>query len=100
MESPNENKIKLSGILSEGYGLAPNKILFDKELDDFAARLGIAILSLCAERGYCWASNKYLADQFGCSVPKIRKYIPKLEKHFKFGYENHKYGSRRTITPK
>lgn len=50
-------------IMSEWYWIMPNKILFDKNLSDKQKLLYCLISSLCAEKGYCWASNDYLAEK-------------------------------------
>lgn len=50
-------------IMSDGYWIMPNKVLFDKNLSDKQKLLYCLISSLCAEKGYCWASNNYLAEK-------------------------------------
>ena len=50
-------------IMSDGYWIMPNKVLFDKNISDKQKLLYCLISSLCAEKGYCWASNDYLAEK-------------------------------------
>ena len=49
--------------MSDWYWIMPNKVLFDKNLSDKQKLLYCLISSLCAEKGYCWASNDYLAEK-------------------------------------
>lgn len=50
-------------VMSEWYWIMPNKVLFDKNLSDKQKLLYCLISSLCAEKGYCWATNDYLAEK-------------------------------------
>ena len=61
-----------------GYSFCLNKWLFDKEIKD-ELRLLIAISSLSAQYGYCFATNKYLADEFKTNESTISRKIKKLE---------------------
>ena len=47
-------------VLEKGYGIMPMVVLEDKELSANQKLLYCLISSLCAEKGYCWATNKYL----------------------------------------
>lgn len=47
-------------ILQNGFCMIPNVVLYDNELSDKQKLLYWVISSLCAEKWYCWASNKYL----------------------------------------
>lgn len=70
-------------ILSEGYGIMPNKVLFDKNLTDKQKLLYCLISSLCAEKWYCRATNDYLWELLNADKWTISKNISKLnEKWF------------------
>lgn len=47
-------------LLSEGYGIMPNVVLYDKDLTPTQKLIYIIVSSLCAEKGYCRASNSYM----------------------------------------
>ena len=61
-----------------GYSLCLNKWLFDKEIKDELALL-IAISSLSAQYGYCFATNDYLAKEFNTNTTTISRKLKKLE---------------------
>ena len=65
--------------MNNGYALCLNKWVLDKEIKNELSLL-LIISSLCAEKGYCWASNKYLANIFGVTEQSISNKIKKLEK--------------------
>ena len=51
------NKVK------NGYSICFNEWALDKDINNELSLL-LIISSLSAEKGYCFASNKYLADLF------------------------------------
>jgi hypothetical protein len=65
-------------MLDEGYGIMPNKVLYDAALSPSAKLLFCAISSLCAQRGYCFASNAYLAGLFDVSEKQVSRNIAQL----------------------
>jgi len=65
-------------MLNKGYGLMPNIILFDKDLSATSKLVFVLISSLSAEKGYCWANNKYLADQLSLSERQVSRSIKQL----------------------
>ena len=67
-----------SWILGQGYWLMPNAVLFNKELTDKQKLLYCLISSLCAEKGYCRATNEYLGEKLNASWETISKNIGKL----------------------
>lgn len=71
-------------IFSAGWGIIPNKIIHDDSINSLAKLLYCEITSLCAERGYCWASNRYLAGKFGVTMRSITRAITQLEKYLMF----------------
>lgn len=58
----------------------PNHILFSKDLSDKQKLLFCYITSLCAERWYCRASNKYISENLDCKPKTISDNISKLSK--------------------
>ena len=62
-----------------GYSICFNKWALDKNIKNELGLL-LIISSLCAERGYCFASNKYLADLFDVTEVSISMKLKKLEK--------------------
>ena len=65
--------------MGEGYWLMPNAVLFNKELTDKQKLLYCLISSLCAEKGYCRASNDYLGSKLGAARITISKNIAVLQ---------------------
>lgn len=74
--------------MNDGYGLCLNKWALDK---DIKTELGLLIIisSLCAEKGYCFASNQYLSEIFDLPENTISLKIKKLEEkgYIKIIYE-------------
>jgi len=66
-------------MIDKWFGILPNKILFNKKLSDKQKLLFVYITSLCAEKGYCWASNKYISENMWCSENTISVNISKLK---------------------
>ena len=64
--------------MTNGYAICLNKWALDKEIKNELGLL-LIISSLCAEKGYCYASNKYLAEQFEITEQSISNKIKKLE---------------------
>jgi len=64
--------------MEEGYSICLNKWALDK---DIKSELGLLLIisSLCAEKGYCYASNQYFAELFGISEVAVSQRIKKLE---------------------
>ena len=65
-------------ILNQWYWIMPNKVLFDKKLKDKQKLLYCLISSLCAEKWFCWASNKYLWEMLWSSERTISEHISDL----------------------
>lgn len=74
--------------MQEGYSICFNEWALDKEIKN-ELRLLLIISSLCAEKGYCYASNKYFADLFDETERSISKKIKLLEtkKYINIEYE-------------
>ena len=64
--------------MENGYSICLNKWALDKDIKN---ELGLLLIvsSLCAEKGYCFASNKYLADLFGITEVSVSTKLKKLE---------------------
>ena len=65
--------------MNKGYAICFNEWALDKEIKDELGLL-LIISSLCAEKGYCYASNKYFAELFNIAEETISRKIKKLEK--------------------
>lgn len=78
--------------MEEGYSLCLNKWALDKDIKNELGLL-LIISSLSAEKGYCFASNKYLAQIFDTDEAQISKKIAKL---IKKGYLEAEYEKRGT----
>lgn len=59
----------------------PNTVLFDKKITATSKLVFVLISSLCAEKGYCWANNKYIGSQLSLSERQISRSIKQLEKY-------------------
>lgn len=65
-------------MLDQGYGIMPNVVLFDKDLSSTSKLVFVYISSLCAQQGYCWASNEHIASKFGISTSAVSRAIKQL----------------------
>lgn len=57
------------------YSLIPISILRDNRLTSLEKLLLIQIISLCKQKGYCWATNKYFAELNNVSRTTISKSV-------------------------
>lgn len=78
--------------MSKGYALCPIDWAKDKNIKNELGLL-LVISSLCFEQGFCWASNKYLAQELGETEINISRKIKKLQKQ---GYIDISYKKRGT----
>lgn len=70
-------------MLETGYWIIPNTVLYSTELSDKQKLLFCVISNLCAEKGYCRASNEYIGNLLNADKWTISKNITKLyEKWF------------------
>jgi len=71
------------GFLEKSYqsfwSVIPTLLLENDKIPLRAKRLYGLIASLCKKRGYCWATNKFLAQETRIPLGTIRKYLKKLE---------------------
>ncbi len=68
-------------MLDKGYGIMPNEVLFDEELSSTAKLVFVYISSLCASRGYCFATNDHFAEKFGITPSQISRHISSLSNY-------------------
>lgn len=64
--------------MNNGYSICFNEWALDEKIKN-ELRLLLIISSLCAEKGYCYASNKYFVDLFNEDESTISRKIKKLE---------------------
>lgn len=68
-------------IFGEGWCILPKKVMYDKEVCSSAKLLYCEISSLCAQRGYCWATNAYFSEVFGVNSNTISAWMTSLERY-------------------
>ena len=64
--------------MKDGYAICFNEWALDKEIKNELGLL-LIISSLCAEKGYCYASNEYLAKVFDVTEISISAKLKKLK---------------------
>ena len=64
--------------IKDGYSLCFNEWALDNEIKNELGLL-LIISSLCAEKGYCYASNEYFAQKFITTEVSISRKLKKLE---------------------
>lgn len=74
--------------MKNGYSICFNEWALDKDINNELSLL-LIISSLSAEKGYCFASNKYLADLFDIREETISRKLKKLcdKKYITIEYE-------------
>lgn len=61
------------------YSIIPSKILYNKELKANEKLLYAMITSLACKEGYCFATNKYLAEKLDVNPKTISSWISDLK---------------------
>lgn len=61
------------------WSVIPAPVRNDTQLKMSAKLLYADISALCAESGYCWATNAYLAERMGVAVSTISRLVHQLE---------------------
>ena len=64
--------------MNDGYSICFNRWALDRDIKNELGLL-LIISSLCAERGYCFASNSYLANLFETNESTISRKLKLLE---------------------
>lgn len=64
--------------MNEGYSICFNQWALDRTIKNELGLL-LIISSLCAEKGYCFASNSYLANLFETNEPTISRKLKTLK---------------------
>ena len=77
--------------MKNGYSICFNEWALDKDIKNELGLL-LIISSLCAEKGYCYASNKYLAEIFDTNEITISRKIKLLESKNYISIEYEKRG--------
>jgi uncharacterized phage protein (TIGR02220 family) len=77
------------------YAIIPANIRYDDSLIPSAKLLYGEITALCNEKGFCWASNDYFANQYKVSKPTIQNWLKSLEdKGYIYREVKYKQGSK------
>ena len=77
------------------YAIIPANVRYDDSLIPSAKLLYGEITALCNEKGYCWASNEYFANQYKVSKPTIQNWLKSLEeKGYIYREVKYKVGSK------
>lgn len=61
------------------YAIIPANVRYDDMLIPNAKLLYGEITALCNEKGYCWASNEYFAQQYNVGKSTIQRWLKTLE---------------------
>ena len=62
------------------YAIIPAHVRYCKELEAGAKLLYGELTALASEYGYCWASNKYLAELYEVDQRTIQRWIRSFKK--------------------
>lgn len=63
------------------YAVIPASVLMDNNLSDKQKLLIALVSNLSNEKGYCFASNRYLGERLNCSEVTIRQNVTFLEEY-------------------
>ena len=77
--------------MKNGYSICLNEWALDKDIKNELGLL-LIISSLCAEKGYCYASNSYFTELFNIPEENISRKIKKLEEKGYITIEYEKIG--------
>lgn len=69
----------MADLLSEGYWVMPNAVLYSKELTDKQKLLFCLVSSLCAEKWFCRATNEYIWWLLNADKRTISRNLAQLE---------------------
>lgn len=82
-------------MINDGYAVCSNQWAIDKDIKNELGLL-LIISSLCADKGYCWATNEYLSKLFEESQENISRKIKKLEEKEYINIEYERNGTQIT----
>lgn len=74
-----EDKIKLQGIMSEGYGIIPKKVMKDEDLTIDAKAIYAFMASFAGAGNTSFPSVKFITDKLGISRQRFNKHRKLLE---------------------
>ena len=79
--------------------IMPIKVLSDDNLTFLERLMLLHIISLCKQKGYCWATNNYFGEIYKVSRTTISKSINKLAScnYIKLEYENKNQNNSKRI---
>jgi hypothetical protein len=82
-------------MINDGYAVCSNEWAIDKDIKN---ELGLLLIlsSLCADKGYCWATNEYLSNLFDETDVNISRKINKLEEKGYISIQYEKQGCKVT----
>ncbi|HHX16829.1 MAG TPA: helix-turn-helix domain-containing protein [Mollicutes bacterium] len=60
------------------YAILPAVVRYDSDLTPGAKLLYAEISSLCNEKGYCWATNRYFCELYSITDRTIRNLLKQL----------------------
>jgi hypothetical protein len=77
-----------SSILSKGWGIMPNIVLFDDDLSSTAKLMLCYITSLAGAEGFCRPRNKHLSEKFHISTRQVSNVLQELGEYVYVGEDD------------
>ena len=82
------------------FSIVPDSVLYGEGIAPQEAKLYALILSLSRQKGFCYASNDYLAQKMGCYVKRVSAWLTKLKEHGLITASGRSYKRRLAIADK